>query len=279
MMTLTSEPGRHLDDADILCFMDGEGEPAELEAWRAHVCACEQCAGEVAALRNQSDFVSGWLARVPVPLVERPAPVAVLSRSHAPPAPTGEADAHAHRFVRGTPASARAAGLRMRGTPWLRAAAAILLLAGPLAAIPPLRDWVGERLGLAPAAEPSAAPRTPATNAAADVGPAATALRFVPAPGTFHFDMDALPGGGTLTLGRGAGSEAVLEVLGSGAAGGVTVSDGGVRVRGGDGEATSYVLRVPAGTDAVVLRVAGFETERIDRRGIDAMVTVQLRAR
>lgn len=231
----------HLADGDLVRHLDLEGDPAERGRREAHVRSCDECAARVRLLGRQSETVARWLERTDGTL--RP-----LSASE----------------VR---ASARAGhGRREAVRPWLRAAAIVLLIAGPLAALQPVRDWVVDRIGLAEETT------GPATTAAEGADP--SVIRFTPAPGIFTVRVTEPAAGATLAIGRADGEEAVLR----GGSGGGTpvVSDDALRLAGGASAAGRlYDLRLPASV-AEVRVIVGSRVGRIGGRALEGGSRVDL---
>lgn len=227
----TTQTMPHLTDADVVRHLDLEGDAAERARRDEHVRSCDACAGRVGVLGRQSRAVATWLQRADPPL--RPGSAQEVRAAHA--------------------------GRERRETvgPWLRAAAIILLIAAPLAALQPVREWVVERIGLAGEAT------APATTAAEASDP--SVIRFTPAPGAFTVRVAEAAAGAVLTIGRAAGDEAVLR----GASGRdvPVVSEDVLRLAGGPYAAgRHYDLRVPAAVVEVrvivgsrVARVGGAE--------------------
>jgi anti-sigma factor RsiW len=205
----------HLDDGDLIRYLDGEGSEAERIGWERHVDACEQCARRTAEAEAQSRQFSRWLARAAFEedlpdRVDRPGDDGVLTLE---------------------PASR---GARRSGwSPWLKAAAAIALVAGPLAAIPPLRGWVVDRV--APPAEEAAVTTMDATAPVTH-----PIVRFVPEPGVFTVRVEG--GGGSLAVGRAAGDTAELSL--SGEAPDAVVAATSVRLRSLEPD-TRHTLLLP----------------------------------
>lgn len=242
----TTEAMAHLSDADLVRHLDLEGEAAERARREEHVRSCDECAARVRLLGVRSETIASWLERTDPPLPAGSAPEAWAAGRAAP--------AGAER--------ARTDALR----PWLRAAAIILLIAAPLAALQPVREWVVERMGLA---EETAAPAMSAAEAADP-----SVIRFTPAPGLFTVRIAEPAAGAILAIGRTGGEEAVLR----GASGGEApvVSEAALRLAGG-ASATSrlYDLRVPAVVEEVRV-IVGSRLERIGRAELEAGSRVDL---
>jgi anti-sigma factor RsiW len=232
MSTQAAFRGPHLDDGELVRYMDTEGTDEEARRWHDHLAACPRCRREAETLRAQSDAVARWLAMADFD--SRATPVA---GSVAPMARAGRAMAWAASATRG---------------PWLKAAAITLLLAAPLAAIPPVRGWIAEQVALLRADGPA-----PVATLHAPAGPGASAIRFVPDPGTFTLVMDAAQLEGSLHVGRAPGAEAVLEVRGDGVLPEPTVSARSVRIANTETTVVSYSLSLPAGVEWVRVAIGG----------------------
>jgi hypothetical protein len=227
----------HLSEADLVRHLDREGDAAEQDRRETHLRACDACAGRARQLGGQSDLVRAWLYR---------------------------AD-HDH-----SPASLPTARRRAAAGPWLKAAIIVLLLAAPLAAVPPVRDWVAERIGLAGVRDPA-----PSALATAET-PGRAAIRFTPQPGTFTVRLDAPVPGATLALGRADGTEAVLDVAPaeeSEVGDAPVVSEDAVRLPATPDR--RWELRVPASVDAVRV-IAGGGALHVTAAALDAGRVVDL---
>ncbi|HUG41691.1 MAG TPA: hypothetical protein VMM12_14475 [Longimicrobiales bacterium] len=228
--------GTHLSDAELIRHLDGEGDATTIARREDHLRDCAACAARAHRFGQQSGTVRAWLVR----------------------ADTGHRPASIPQRRRRSVAAA----------PWLRAAAIVLLLAAPLTALPPVRHWVAERVGLAD--DPAEGPQA----AAADARGLEPGIRFTPAPGSFTVRVDAPAPGSTLTLGRSAGADAVLRgALEGGPA--PVVSDDALRLPPSAAVGRVYDLRLPASVDAVLVVVDG-RTTRVSGPGIDAGRTVSL---
>lgn len=210
---------RHMDDGELVRYVDGELAPAEARRWQAHVARCPRCSQEIDTVQYESGRFSDWLSLADFEADLDPAaspdtdPVLTLADARSPTATTGPADA--------PPAEASAApsaghtGLTTDGrsvvrTAWLRAAVIVLLVAAPLAAFPGVRGWVAEQIG-----RPGGAIGEATSTAAA---PASPVIRFEPAAGSFTVRLPTPMEGGSLTLertGSDTGAEAVLRIEGT----------------------------------------------------------------
>lgn len=197
---------RHLDEGELLRYVDGELGPADTQRWEAHVAACERCDRAVETVMAESRRLSDWLTRADFEADLGPAslrsPLAAATAGGPATVPG------ARRGQASTPVAVpppRRHGARPASTAWLKAAIIVLLVAAPLAAFPGVRGWVVQQVGLADTGE---APAIEATSAAAS-----PVVRFEPAPGTFTVRLQAGIDDGALTLARTAETGAVEAVL------------------------------------------------------------------
>lgn len=257
-MNATTTP--HLTDADVLRHIDREGDPDEAARREAHLRACADCADRLRALAGRAALVTGWLERADADHATRSA--ANPAGADHPPFRTrsGHPLAGARRARRAWPGVPAAA-------PWLRAAVIVLLVATPLAAVPALRQWVAERVGLA-APAPESAPAATTTVAGG------AAIRFATSPGTLAVTVAGAAPGATLRIARAAGPDAML--LSPAGAPAPVVAAEVVRLPAGEaGAGLAWLLAVPADVDEVVVEVGG-TTTRVGGAAIDAGRVVDL---
>lgn len=256
----TTTTGPHLTDSEIVRLADGEGGAG---AWQRHVDGCEPCAAAVRSFRDDAEVVSDWLARADIEatLPSDIAPLTHLTRHGSSPRP---ASAPVHRWA-----------------PWLKVAAAIVIVTGPLAAFPSVREWVGTRIG-APGPAPDVAVESP------ESAPAPSVVRFIPDAGTFTVQFPAAGPRATLTLVRTPGLEArlrtddptlettvsssVLRVSPAGAPG-----DTANGIGTADAEAADITLELPAAVEVVEVRI-GERVVRVEGAELDRGRTLDLTA-
>lgn len=249
----TTLPGPHLDDGELVRYLDAEGTGEEARRWDEHLGACPRCMGEAETLRNRSRVVSRWLAATDfdtgaTPAAAAPGAVWPRRREARPRAP-------------------------MRSGPWLKAAVITLLLAAPLAALPPVRGWIADQMASLRTDDPAVV--QPAQGPAG-VDARADVIRFVPAPGSFRVVIDAPQAEGFLRVSRTSGPEAVLEVRGAGARPEPMVSARSIRIANGEEATASYTLSLPPEVDAVSVDIGG-ERLQLDARDLAQPITLALR--
>ncbi|HSJ23966.1 MAG TPA: hypothetical protein VK929_04760 [Longimicrobiales bacterium] len=253
MNTQTTGPLPHLGEDELLRFIDNEGD----DAWRAgrqrHLAACQACTRELDLLAADADLVRTWVD-------------AAAFEADLPPAAAGGRVPH------------RTGNERRRhvmASPWLRAAAVLLLMAAPVVAVPALREWVVDSI-IGDGATPGAA-----TLAVPESAGEAAIIRFVPAAGPFIVSVDAAQEDGTLTLRVDADAgQAALETLPypGGASVEPVISEGSLRLRNSPAAAASYTLTLPASVTRVVVTVDGVPVADLDTTALAGGVTLPLQS-
>jgi hypothetical protein len=264
---------RHLQDAVLLRLLDGEHSLGEDHAWSAHVGACTRCAAALAQLRDDAATVRGWLDRAA--FEDALPPAAALPHGH----PLAHAPAHGAAEhaggVRATDHHRRSGARRSTRSwhdtaPWLRAAAILLLIAAPVAAIPAVREFVtgaiAELRGDPQVVAPVSAPLTTAPSI----------IRFQPAGGEFLVRIDAAQAAGTLRILPAAGREAVLQLHDGGVAGPVIAADA-VHLRNTAEATDSYVLYLPPTVTQVTVLIDGRTVAVLPAATLTSAVEVPLR--
>jgi hypothetical protein len=220
----------HLSDADLLRHLDGEPPLSAARDLTAHLRECGVCTARADLLHHRRRRLADLLAGTDVTAAVATTPGTLLER--------------ARRNGRGR--GARAPALR---------AAAMLLVAGTLAAQPAVRRWIGHQwaraTGDAPVRAPIAAPVAPAIDARRSAP--GTVLAFEPGAGPFTIHFDARPSAGSLVVVGDGGRQASVErVAGENLE--VLVMPHGVHVRNANGGAVSYRVRVPRSVTRVRVR-------------------------
>jgi hypothetical protein len=183
----TPELAGHLSDAELLRILDGEPLLSPAQDMTSHLGTCAACAARADLLRGRRRRLATLLAGSDAPAPALPAADELLARARRRPS-------HARPALR---------------------AAAVLLVAGTLAAQPAVRRWVGAQwhrvIGGAPTSVIPAAPAV--APSMLEGGARGTVLAFEPGPGPFTIRFDAYPTTGTLTVVGDGGSRATAERL------------------------------------------------------------------
>lgn len=253
---------RHLTDAELLRALEDAGSD-ELEDTGSgrdraelvrHLEACRPCAEALEALERDSQLIHQYLGAADFEDGGRPLSLDAGRRREA----RAERDARTGE-ARRWGARARPDGGRRFASSWLKAAAIIILVAGPLAAFPDVRSWVVERVA------------GPAETSVADVpADAPTLLRFTPNPGNFVVRFPA-GASGAITLERSDGTEAELRATGGDPE--TVVSASSLEIRNID--EGRYRLRLPATVTGAWV-VVGERTVSVDDGQIDRRAVVTL---
>lgn len=251
----TTMRDRHLTDAELFRALEAsepETGPTDLarQEIARHLETCPQCADALRSLESDSRLITRVLDTADFEDGGRPR----------------ERDTGQWRGVRREPAPRSPAvaapaprRLRLMRSSWLKAAAILVLVAGPLAAFPGVRSWVVEQVTGPEETTPTAAETTGEP----------TVLRFTPDPGDF---LVRFPAGaaGAITVERSSSGEAELRTTGQPE---TVVSASSLEIRG-DGEGR-YRLRLPPAVTGAWI-VVGDRTVAVNDRQIDRRTVITL---
>lgn len=258
----TTRDEQHLTDAELMRILDGEGPGPEVGDRGAHLGACHRCADALAELRSDSQLISHWLVRADFEATGATgaADAARADGAHAAAkADAGSSTSPGLAGRGGAPRSSRARLSSPLRSPWLKAAAVLVLVAAPLAAFPGVRTWIVEQVS-------GTAGSTDAVTAAPDAE-TPMVLRFTPDPGDFlvRFPLGAT---GTITLERSADTQAELQARGGDPEAVVAASSLEIR----NESEGRYRLRLPSAVTGVWVRVGqravAISGVQIDRRAV-----------
>ena len=222
-----TETRQHATDGDLVRVIDGE-LAADEAVLGAHVTGCGECSARLARLRSISVSIGDLLRATDVAPVD---PVRIR-----PPFDTvGVARLRRRR---------RAIALWSR--PGLRAAAAILLLAGVAAASPAARRWIADGIARLRGAAPASptAPKQPSRPAQVASG---SRVWFAPPTGPeLVVRFENRPKTGTLALQRIEDDRASVQVVARASGEALLVLPGEVRVRNSGTSVADYRLTLPS---------------------------------
>lgn len=236
MIMATRRHTPHASDGDLVRWLDGEADAAERSRTHAHVAMCDACAERLEMFRRRS-------ARLSTLLTETDAPLPALS---PPLGPVERGRARERRFRVPRPTASG----------WLRAAAVVLLVAAVALSVDPVRAWVVDRWTDLEAAftEDAGVPAPIPVPASESTGGAV--VSFVPTGEVFRLTFDHPQAGGELVLRVEDGAQASVQIV-DGAGEMLLVLPGGVRVHNSAASTADYSVRVPAGLEAVRVRIGG----------------------
>lgn len=214
----------HVDDGDLIRWLDGEVAAEEGRAVRAHLADCAACAARLGGLRTRARAVSRVLAAADPPVVGR-----------------------------------RRIGWGMRA-----AAAGLVLLGVGLVVEPVrawILERAEGAWSLVAARETPAPASAPDEPQGARPDPVAGTVSFIPAGDVFRLEVAARQAGGELVIEMVEADAASATVEADGADEQFVVLPSGLRIVNAAGSGARYVVRLPARLQSVVL-VIGDEPGR-----------------
>lgn len=249
----------HLRADELLRFIDNDATPLERSQFSSHLLACTRCADEAGAVREDAALFAATLraAAWEDELPARPSFAAIVAARQAR-------------------ASAGVVPLRRawRGVPaWARAAAVLLVVAGPVAAVPAWRDWLVQTLtGGADVTDSAVAPQVQAAPEGAG-----TRVGFVPAGPTFTVQFDAAQAAGELRISLAASASEGTLAMENAASEEPIYSASTLRIRNSSVSAATYVLALPQSVRTVRVRVGEADVRTVGAEEIAGGVVVPLR--
>jgi hypothetical protein len=247
-------PERHVRTADLLRFVDGEGNAAFRERVAAHLAGCTECTAASQQLRADSARVLGRLNVLDVATAadKLPATFAEL----------------AQRGSRGHTA-ARVVG-------WRRAAAIILFLGVGAAIARPAAAWLERLIGTDEGSENVTAvqPASETPSSAAPVDTTSAAFSFTPASNELRIDFAAAEPDAELVVRAFDENTASFELQSTAALPPVLILPNGVRITNGANRGTRYELALPRNVDVLIVSIAGGAAQRIVAESLPARISL-----
>ncbi len=222
----------HLEDGELLRYLDGESEHGDRAAAEHHLAACADCRTRLETLERRARAVSATLRAADV----SPPPVRLVEM--------------------------RRTRLAWLSGPQLKAAAVIVALLGGALTVRPARAWLVDRWHDVRTVFTGDETAPPEPVPAAGEQPSGS-VAFVPAPGAFVVRLAARQLGGTLRAVTSGDSVASARVIGG--AGGIdlVVLPDGLVIRNDSRAAASYILRLPVAVTELVVEVVGQAAVRV----------------
>ena len=248
-------PERHVSTADLLCFVDGEGDAAFRERVEAHQAGCAECSATVRQLQEDSAYVLDRLA--------------VLDDYTA-------ADRLPATFAELAQRGGGAARDTERGFGWRRAAVIVLFLGAGIAIARPAAAWL-ERLihadetpeavtAMPPSAEAPALPAATATSAV---------YSFTPASNELRIDFAAAEPDAELLVHTYDGNAASFEVESTATLPPVLILPNGVRITNGTNRGTQYAITLSRDVEVLIVSIAGGAAHRIAGGSLPARIPLK----
>jgi hypothetical protein len=249
-------PERHVRTADLLRFVDGEGNAAFRERVAAHLAGCTDCTAASERLRADTAHV-----------LERLHVLDEATAADKLPATFAEL---AQRGSRG-PAAARLVGGR-------RAAAIILFLGVGAAIARPAAAWLDRLIESQRASQAvTALPPAAQTPSSVPIDTMSAAYSFTPASNGLRIDFAAAEPDAELVVRASDEHAASFELQSTAALPPVLILPSGVRVTNATNRGTRYQLALPRNVDVLIVSIAGGVPQRIAAASLPTRVRLHER--
>jgi len=229
-MTSPDAPLGHIDDGELVRYLDNELELAAVAQVRNHLAVCSECQVRLDELRARAESFHQAMASIDLPPTATPTVNDVVASTRSLP---------------------RSPTVSWR---W-RIAAMIAVVIGITLSVTPARAWLLETIGsIRTVFQPTV--QTPAPPAVVPV--TGSSVSFVVSDSVLFVEFAVRPRIGTLSLQRGTSETQVIAAMQGGAGDDeLVVFSDGVRVVNTIESASDYVVTLPIATVLVEVRVAG----------------------
>ena len=245
-------PERHVRTADLLRFVDGEGNAAFRERVTAHLAGCADCTAAAERLRADTARVLDRLN--------------VLDETTA-------ADKLPATFAELAQRGSRS-GAAARVVGWRRAAAIILFLGAGAAIARPAAAWLDRLIDTDRRASEAVSPMQPVseTPSSAQVDTTSAAYTFTPASNGLRIDFAAAEADAELVVRAFDENAASLTLQSTAPLPPVLILPNGLRITNRTNRGTRYELALPRNVDVLIVSIAGGATQRIVADSLPAHV-------
>jgi hypothetical protein len=250
---------QHLTEGEVIRAVDQQLAPDEQARVSEHLRSCASCSEQLQRAQRRLARLANVLEAADFAV-----PAATVPTSKSRVIDLG---------------AARARRAQRWQQPWLRAAAAIVLLLGVAMTISPVRaaviQWVRTQWErIAPAAEPRGEPAVPAQPPTAPLGPG---INFTHEGSAFSLEFTNAQTGGSLAVRYGSTDQVYAET--SSPAAELLVLPGGLRVNNREADSANYTLVLPTSITSVLIKVGETTVANLSRAQLQAGATVQLSVR
>jgi hypothetical protein len=244
-------PERHVRTADLLRFVDGEGNAAFRERVTAHLAGCARCTAASAGLRADSARVLDRLNVLDEAAAadKLPATFAELAKRRTP------------------------GRVATRVVGWRRAAAIILFVGAGAAIARPAAVWLDRLIDNDQASDDVTAVQPASeTPASTPVDTMSAAYSFTPASNELRIDFAAAEPDAELVARAYDENAASFELQSTAGLPPVLILPNGVRITNGTNRGTRYELALPRNVDVLIVSIAGGATQRFVAGSLPARI-------
>lgn len=236
--------------AELLRYVDGEGNAAFRERVAAHLAGCADCTAASERLRTHTaDLLDRLIVLDETTATEKlPATFAELAQRRSP--------SRASRVV-----------------DWRRAASIILFVGVGAAVARPATAWLERLMDTEPTSEAVTA-KQPASEAPASlpVDTMSAAYSFTPASNELRIDFAAAEPDAELVVRANDENAASFELQSTTAVPAVLILPNGVRITNGTNRGTQYALALSRDVNVLIVSIAGGPAQRIDAESLPTRI-------
>jgi hypothetical protein len=248
----------HLRADELLRLIDNDTTPLERSQFDSHLLACARCSEEAATMREDASL---FAATVRTAAWEDELPAARVSFAEIVAARDARAAAGVVPLRRG-----------WAGVPaWARAAAVLLIVAGPVAAVPAWREWLVQKLtGGAGVQTEFVREQQPAVEALS------SRVVFEPESPAFVVQLDAAQSAGELRIRPAASGREGSLAMENAATEEPIYSANTLRIRNSAASAATYVVELPESVRTVTVRIGEADVRTVTAAEIGSGVVISL---
>jgi hypothetical protein len=237
-MTHTTPAGNsHLDEGEIMRYIDGEMPVGERSRAATHLLTCAECVAAVDALRTDRQRFAEFLAESPVPALDSARRAQSLAR-----------------IERSTTRTQRTAD-RSRALGFAKAAAVGAVLVASMLATSPGRAFVSDLWSTVSARVDRLVTNRPEVSSPESVALNNASIGFVPTQEVFRLQVRTPQQQGSLTLSLAAGASVTARAVNTSDPVDIVVLPGGLRIENRPEASANYAVTVPRNLREVRVQV------------------------